>query len=92
MKDADAPRDPMALWLAAITDPLADAIAARLEHTQGARRRLLDMEQATEYLGTSEDTIHRLIAEGKLVPVRFDRRIRFDIRDLDKLIEQAKHR
>lgn len=70
-------------------EALADAIADRLEHRQEARR-LLDMEQAAEYLSTSEDTTYRLVADGKLKPVRFDRRMRFDIRDLDKLIEESK--
>jgi hypothetical protein len=30
------------------------------------------------------------VSEKKVKPVRFDRRPRFDIRDLDKLIEEAK--
>ena len=77
------PRETVDLFLTA----MADAIADRLEHRQEARRRLLDMEQASEYLSTSEDTFYRMIADGKLTPVRFDRRMRFDIRDLDKLIE-----
>ena len=67
---------------------MADAIADRLERRQEVRRRVLDMDQAVEYLGTSADTVYRLIAEGKLTPVRFDRRTRFDIRDLDKLVEE----
>ena len=79
-------RETVDLFLTAI----ADAIADRLEHRQEARRRVLDMDQAVEYLGTSEDTIYLLIAEKKLTPVRLDRRTRFDIRELDRLIENSK--
>ncbi len=79
-------RDTVELFLTA----MADAIADRLERRQEAHRRILDMEETCEYLGCSEDTIYRLIAEKKLTPVRIDRRIRFDIRELDKLIEDAK--
>ncbi len=72
-------------------EAFADAIADRLERRQESRRRLLKLEAATEYLSTSDDTIYRLIAEKKLTPVRnVDRHLRFDIRELDKLIEEAK--
>lgn len=79
-------QNPVELFLSAI----ADAIADRLEHRQEARRRLLDMGQACEYLGVSEDTVYRLVAERKLSPVNVDRRKRFDVRELDRLIEEAK--
>ena len=74
------------LFLAA----MADAIADRLETRQDTRRRLLDVEQAAEYLSTSESGVYNLVSDGKLQAVRFDRRLRFDIRDLDKLIDDAK--
>lgn len=80
------PRDTVELLLSAV----ADAIADRLEQRQETRRRLLKMEQACEYLGASEDTIQRLVAAKKLTPVRVDRHVRFDIRELDQLIEEAK--
>ena len=57
-------RETVDLFLTAI----ADAIADRLEHRQEARRQVLDMDQAVEYLGTSEDTIYRLIAERSSLP------------------------
>ena len=69
---------------------MADAIADRLEHRQDARRRLLDVERTAEYLDTSKSSVHNLVSDKKLKPVRFDRRIHFDIRDLDKLIDEAK--
>jgi excisionase family DNA binding protein len=79
-------RDTIEQVLAAV----ADAIAERIDRRQQARRRLLDMEQTCEYLGVSEDGVYRLVSDRKLTPVNVDRRRRFDIRDLDKLIEAAK--
>jgi excisionase family DNA binding protein len=74
----------------AMIDAIAEAVAQRLEKMSGTSRRLLDMEQTVEYLGMSEDTITRLVADKKLKPVRVDRRLRFDRRDLDQLIEDGK--
>ena len=71
-------------------EAIAEAVALRLERYQSSRRRLLDMEQAAEYLGMSDDGVQRLIAEKRLIPARLDRRLRFDIRDLDQLIEESK--
>jgi excisionase family DNA binding protein len=79
-------RETVDLLLAAIADTIAD----RLEHRQQTRRRLLSVEEAAEYLGRSESAVYNLVSDGKLRSVRFDRRISFDIRDLDNLIEQAK--
>lgn len=52
--------------------------------------RLLDAEQAADYLNTSDKGLDNLVSDGKLLPVRFDRKRRFDIVDLDKLIEESK--
>jgi excisionase family DNA binding protein len=74
-----------------LIEAIADAVAHRLERLQTTRKRLLTLEHAAEYLGMSDDTVERLVASGRLVPVRgLDRRIRFDIRDLDRLIEESK--
>lgn len=86
-RDSKHPRDTVELLLSAIAEPIAD----RLDHRRDARRRLLDMEATCEYLGISEDTVYRLIGEKKLTPVSVDRRKRLDIRELDKLIEEAKN-
>lgn len=69
---------------------MADAIADRLEHRQEARRRLLSVEQVAEYLAISESSVYNLIVDEKLHSVGLDRRKRFDIRDIDKLIDEAK--
>ncbi len=58
----------------------------------GQARRLLTLEEAAGVLGVSSVTIRRLIWKGTLPAVRLTRRIQVDTRDLDRLIEQAKHR
>lgn len=79
-------RDTIEQFLSAI----ADAIADRLEHRQQTRRRLLTLEEAADYLAMSENQVLNLIAEGKLKRSNLDRRVRVDIRELDRLIEETK--
>jgi len=54
------------------------------------RKRLLDIKDAGEYLSRSVWGIRELMYKGVLPYVKFDRRIYFDIHDLDKVIEQYK--
>lgn len=75
-----------------LLDLIADALIDRLEVRQSVRKRVLNVEQAAEYLGCSKDQVSALVAENKLIPVRFDRRLRFDIRELDRLVEESKTR
>lgn len=90
----DAPRIavPQHAVIDMLLNAIADEITDRLEYRQSTRVRLLNSEQAAEYLGISEDQLHNFVADGRLTPVRFDRRLRFDVRELDKLIESSKRR
>lgn len=54
--------------------------------------RLMDVEGAAIYLGRTEKAIRKLIDAGKLPVVRIDSRVCLDIRDLDRIIEEAKDR
>jgi len=56
------------------------------------QRRLLSFNSSAEYCGVTQQTIRRLMARGVLTPVRFPevRRILFDKRVLDRLIEAGK--
>ena len=56
------------------------------------RKRLLTVKEASIYLGRSIPAIRELIWAGKLPIVKSDRRIFFDINDIDKWIEQHKTR
>ena len=55
-------------------------------------RRLLSLEEAASVLGLSPYSVRRLIWDGKLPAVRLTRRVQVDLRDVEKLIEQAKDR
>ena len=69
--------------LKAILTAMADAIVDRLEHGQDSKRRVLNVEQAAEYMGMSESGVYGLVADGKPKSVHLTRRTQFDIRDLD---------
>ena len=53
-------------------------------------RRLVGTLDAADYLAASPATVRRWVASGRLTPVRIDRRLRFDVQDLDLLIESSK--
>jgi excisionase family DNA binding protein len=76
----------------AMIDAIAEAVAERLEKMSVTRQRLLPLERAAEYLGMSENQVLNLISEGRLKPSRVDRRIRIDVRELDRLVEETKSR
>ncbi len=54
-------------------------------------RRLLDITAASEYLGITEDALRSKSANGILPTVKIDRRLRFDIKDLDALVDRSKY-
>jgi excisionase family DNA binding protein len=73
-----------------VDEAIARVVRMELQRLNLRQRRVLEIEEAAEYLGCSIGTIHNLVADGKLNPVRYDRRMRFDIEDLDRLIERSK--
>src|SRR4051794_35429718 len=90
MKAMKAPRSPASReMMDMLLDGIADALIDRLEYRQSTRNRVLNAEKAAEYLSVSEDQIYNLVSDGKLAPVRFDRRLRFDVRELDRLVEES---
>ena len=54
-------------------------------------RRLLTPDQAAEYLSCSTITVRRLIWDGRLPSVKWDRRQRLDILDLERFVEDHKN-
>lgn len=76
----------------AMIDAIAEAVASRLEKMSTTRQRLLPLERAAEYLGMSENQVLNLISEGRLKPSRLDRRVRIDVRELDRLVDETKPR
>ena len=64
----------------------------RLEQQEKkSARRLLNPDQAAEYLNCSTITVRRLIWDGRLPSVKWDRRQRLDIRDLERFVEDHKN-
>ena len=51
-------------------------------------KRLLSVKETADYLGRNEDWVRRYL-QKKVTPVR-DGELRFDIKDLDKYIEESK--
>lgn len=75
------------------TDLLAEEIAVRVAAKLGQQpgaKRLLDVRGAAEYLGCSAASVRNRVAAGELKAVRIDRHFRFDMRDLDALIDESK--
>lgn len=55
-----------------------------------ADRRVLDLDDAAEYLGCGVTKLRELEAAGQIRRVEYDTRLRFDRRDLDRFIEEHK--
>ncbi|MFL6352275.1 MAG: helix-turn-helix domain-containing protein [Bryobacteraceae bacterium] len=64
--------------------------AARRQQTTKTHARLLNVREAATYLGRTKDAVQHLGSSGKLPIVRSDKRVFFDVRDLDRWIEQNK--
>jgi len=58
--------------------------------SQLRNKRLLTVAEAAAYLNRSESAVRQLVFKHKLPVIRFDRVIRIDVRDLDKLIEESR--
>ena len=72
--------------------PTTPTPVGRPGHAIGPTRRLITLAQAADLLGISVGSVRRLIWAGKLHIVKLNRRVLVDLRDLDRLIEQAKDR
>jgi excisionase family DNA binding protein len=80
-----------------LLDALAERVAEKLKpSTPGtvsqhpAAPRLLTVDQAALYLGRTKTSVQHMVSAGKLPIVRADRRVFFDVRDLDAWIEHNK--
>jgi len=52
--------------------------------------RLLTVNQAAEYLGTTPSTLYSKIWRREIPFVKWGRSVRFDVSDLDEMIERSK--
>lgn len=66
-------------------------IQGNLQHSsQPIFGRLIKCRQAAEYLGICERKLWQLEKDGRILSVRIDRAVRFDLADLDEFIRRAK--
>ncbi|OGS34827.1 MAG: hypothetical protein A2474_05245 [Elusimicrobia bacterium RIFOXYC2_FULL_34_12] len=49
-----------------------------------------NIEELAEYIAVSKGTIYNWISQRKLIFVKMGRRVKFDIKDIDKWIESKK--
>ena len=74
------------------TGPTRPDPEARPDQIQRPSRRLVSLAEAAELLGLSVASIRRLVRAGTLPAVRLTRRLRIDVRDIERVVEQAKDR
>lgn len=52
------------------------------------RRRLIDIQEASLYIGLQVDTIYRMVSQRRIPFVKVGRRTKFDVRLLDEWLER----
>jgi excisionase family DNA binding protein len=62
--------------------------ADELSSNSSVGKRLLNVREAAEYLGLQVDTLYKKSRLRELPSVKVGRSLRFDIKALDRLIEQ----
>ena len=55
--------------------------------TSRTRKRLLTVRETALYIGRTENAVREMAWNEKLPHIRTDRRVMFDIRDLDRWID-----
>lgn len=74
----------------ATTEPGPSSPRSRPPRALGSIPRLVSLPETAQTLGMSPASVRRLIWQGRLRPVRITRRIQFDLRDIEALIERSK--
>lgn len=80
--------DPQHLFNELTTAIRSQLISEQPKPAPSTGRRLLTVKEAAEYLGRTEAAVRQLIHKRIIPVVRFDRAIRIDVRDLDRLIQE----
>lgn len=75
-----------------IDEAIARVVREEITKMNIRKKWILELDEAAEYLGVSHGTIDKFMADKKLACVRMDRRNRFDVEDLDTLIQESKQR
>lgn len=83
-------QSPLDAIISSIAELVVEAIDRKLQSAPMVRPRLLTVEGAATYLGRTPSAIKSMVATKKLIPVRIDDRLCFDVQELDRIIEAAK--
>jgi excisionase family DNA binding protein len=67
-----------------------DSLQPKPQRRQREGGRLLTVRQAAEYLGTTVATLYSKVWRREIPFIKLGRSVRFDVVDLDEMIEQAK--
>ena len=78
------------LLLDSLDERVAARLGDRLGESNGIKPRLLTVAEAARYLGRTRYSVQHLIQNSTLPPVKLDSRTFLDIKDLDRLIDDAK--
>lgn len=83
--------------LDSLMDVLAERIAQKMGERSGlprtaSKKRLLTTDEAAEFLGRTREAMQHLAASGKIPTVRSDRRVFFDLHDLERWIDRNKEK
>ena len=65
-------------------------VLSQMDNKDRPPKRLFTVAEAAEYLAVSEWTMRELGWGEKVPPVRFNRRVYFDVEDLDLFIQRNK--
>ena len=71
-------------------EAMAAKIVDRLQDIRTIGKRVLTLEQAAEYMGLTGEALRQKVLAREIPTVGLDRRLRFDIRELDALIDSKK--
>lgn len=66
------------------------AVASKPEAAEGSEKRLMNVKEAAAYLGTTPSTLYTKVWRHEVPFVKLGRSVRFDVKDLDELIERSR--
>jgi hypothetical protein len=83
--------------LDSFVDVLAERIAQKMGDKNGVtktaiKKRLLTTDEPAEFLGRTREAMQHLAASGTIPTVRSDRRVFFDLHDLERWIDRNKQK
>lgn len=60
------------------------------QQRQPMQKRLIDIKEASEYLDLTVNTLYTWVSQRKIPYIKVGRLTKFDLRDIDRFIEENK--